>query len=138
MLFLRCDIDCESGQSFNYSLLILLLRRSLMISSMLCPIGKSHSLPLWHLIHDHCLFVNAFVSLGCSRIPFTFYLSPASLACFYECDGASSTSTVCTRPQGLVSKARTFPEHQRWFTASKSHFYADVSQINIFSPDRLS
>ena len=46
-----------------------------MISRLLCPIGKSHSLPLRHLIHDHCLFVNAFVSLGCSRIPFTFYLS---------------------------------------------------------------
>ena len=82
---------------------------------------------LMHLFH--------LAALG-SHLLFSFH--PNSLACFYVCDGASSTSTFCTRPQALVPKPRTFPEHQLWFTASKSHFYADVSQINIFSPDRLS
>ena len=53
-----------------------------MISRLLCPTGKSHSLPLWHLIHDHCLFANAFASLGCSRISFTFYLSSCFIGLF--------------------------------------------------------
>lgn len=95
-----------------------------MISRLLCPTGKSHSLPLRHLIHDHCLFVYAFLSLGCSRNPFTFTFLPASLACFYVYDGASSTSYFCTRPQGLVYKPRTFSNHQSWFMGVKSHFCA--------------
>ena len=71
-----------------------------------------------------------------SHLLFTF--PSASLACFYVCDGASSTSTICTRPQGLVSKPRRSPEHQLWFMALKSHFYPDVSEISIFSADHLS
>ena len=71
-----------------------------------------------------------------SHLLFTF--PPASLACFYVCDGASSTSYNCTRPQGLVYEPRTFPEHQLWFMALKSHFYPDVSEISIFSADYLS
>ena len=51
---------------------------------------------------------------------------------------ASSTSYFCSRPQGLVYKPRTSPEHQLWFMALKSHFYADVSEISIFIPDPLS
>ena len=98
------------------------LLRSLMISRLLCPTGKSHSLPLWHLIHDHCLFANAFASLGCSRIPFTFYLSSCFIGLFLWVWCASSTSYFCTRPQGLVSKPRRSPEHQLWFMALKSHF----------------
>ena len=108
-----------------------------MICRFLCPIGKSHSLPLRHLIHDHCLFVNAFVSLGCSRIPFTFTFPPASLACFHVW-WCVFHLLLCTRPQDLLSKPRTSPEHQLWFMALKSHFYADVSEISIFIPDPLS
>ena len=67
-----------------------------------------------------------------------FTVPPASLACFYVYDGASSTSYFCTRPQGLVYKPRTFSNHQTWFMAVKSHFCADVSEISIFSPDPLS
>ena len=109
-----------------------------MISRLLCPTGKSHSLPLWHLIHDHCLFANAFASLGCSRISFTFYLSSCFIGLFLCVWCGSSTSYFCTRPQVLVYKPRTSPEHQLWFMALKSHFYADVSEISIFIPDPLS
>ena len=109
-----------------------------MISRLLCRIGKSHSLPLQHLIHDYRLFVNAFVSLGCSRIPFTFYLSSCFIGLFLWVWCASSTSYFCTRPQGIVSKPRRSPEHQLWFMALKSHFYPDVSEISIFSADYLS
>ena len=82
-----------------------------MICRLPCPTGKSHSLLLRHLIHDHCLFVNAFVSLGCSRIPFTFTFPPASLACFHVW-WCVFHLLLCTRPQDLLSKPRTSPEHQ--------------------------
>lgn len=107
-----------------------------MISLLLCPIGTSHPFCLcsvWFVIIASLLMYLLYLAAQGSHLLFTF--PPASLVCFCVCVGASSTSTFCRRPQDLVPKPRAFPEHQLWFTALKSHFYADDSQICTLSPD---
>lgn len=53
-----------SEQSGNYSSPKLILWRPWMISGLLRAIDTSHPLPLQHRIHDYCLFIDAFASLG--------------------------------------------------------------------------